>query len=148
MFHWTHEFCELIESLPEMENSVKPEVKCSLVYIAGYVIRKDTNLKEDSFGYFEKYGGFTSSLNRGGLVQAGDSACQWTIFCYIAFQSVCEKVCRNSLREIFMDISEYYGFEMRQNNCFVMSNILLNNLCKTSNLPSEKETKQKVLKLS
>ena len=87
VFHWTHELCELIESLPEIENSVKTEVKCSLVYIAGYVIRKDTNLKEDSFRYFEKYGGFTSSLSRGGLVQAGDCACQWTIFCYIAFQS-------------------------------------------------------------
>ena len=148
VFHWTHELCELIESLPEMENSVKTEVKCSLVYIAGYVMRKDTNRKEDSFRYFEKYGGFTSSLSRGGLVQAGDCASQWTIFCYIAFQSVSDKVCRNSLSEIFMDISQYYGFEMRQHNCFVMSNILLNNFCKISNLPSEKEPKQKVLKLS
>ena len=98
-------------------------------------------VKEDSFRYFEKYGGFTSSLSRGGLVQAGDCACQWTIFCYIAFQSVSDKVCRNSLSEIFMDISQYYGFEMRQHNCFVMSNILLNNFCKISNLPSEKEPK-------
>lgn len=147
-FHWTQELCELIESLPVMENSVKKEVKCSLVYIAGYVVRKDANLKEDSFRYFEEYGGFTSSLNRGGLVQAGDSACQWSIFSYIVFQLVCDKVCRNSLSEILMDISQYYNFEMSKNSCFVMSNILLNNYCKITNLPSYKEPKQKVLKLS
>ncbi|GFN97237.1 group XV phospholipase a2 [Plakobranchus ocellatus] len=74
--HWTHEMCEMVEELPNMEYSVKDDVKYSLVYIAGYVIRKDKEVVEDSSSYFEKFGSFTLSLSRGGLVQAGDSACQ------------------------------------------------------------------------
>ena len=148
LIDWTQELCELIESLPEMENDVKPEVKSSLVYIAGYVKRRDTSFKDDTYCYFEKYGQYTSSLSRGGLVEAGDSACQWAIFCYISFKLVCDKICRNSLSEIFLDISQYYNFEMTQQNCFVMSNILLNNFCKVTNKPSDKEPKQKLLKLS
>ncbi|GFO34545.1 group XV phospholipase a2 [Plakobranchus ocellatus] len=81
--HWTHEMCEMLEELPNMEHSVKDDVKYSLVYIAGYVIRKDKEVLEDSCSYFEKFGIFTLSLSRGGLLQAGDSACQWTIFCHM-----------------------------------------------------------------
>ncbi|GFN97236.1 RNA-directed DNA polymerase from mobile element jockeylike [hydra vulgaris] [Plakobranchus ocellatus] len=78
--YWTHEMCEMVEELPNMEYSVKDDVKYSLVFIAGYVIRKDKEVVEDSCSYFEKFGTFTLSPSRGGLVQAGDSACQWTIF--------------------------------------------------------------------
>ncbi|GFO14770.1 group XV phospholipase a2 [Plakobranchus ocellatus] len=145
--HWTHEMCEMVEELPNMEHSVKDDVKYSLVYIAGYVIRKDKEEVEDSCSYFEKFGAFTLSLSRGGLFQAGDSVCQWTIFCYMMFQSVWEKVCRNSLNEIFIEISQNYGFKMDKHHCFALSNILFNNLCNITNLPSDKEPKQKVLKL-
>ncbi|GFO14883.1 group XV phospholipase a2 [Plakobranchus ocellatus] len=141
--------CEMVEELPNMEHSVKDDVKYSLVYIAGYVIRKDKEVVEDSCSYFEKFGAFTLSLSRGGSSSGRrDSACQWTIFCYMMFQSVWEKVCRNSLSEIVMEISQYYGFKMEKHHCFALSNILFNNLCNITNLPSDKEPKQKVLKLS
>ncbi|GFN86072.1 hypothetical protein PoB_001257800 [Plakobranchus ocellatus] len=59
--HWTHEMCEMVEELPNMEHSVEGDVKYSLVFIAGYVIRKDKEVVEDSCSYFEKFGTFTLS---------------------------------------------------------------------------------------
>lgn len=151
-FVWPEEVCELINNLPDLECSIKDEVKQSLVYIAGYVTRKDAVCDEeedaDTFNYFEKFGSFTSHLDRGGLKKANDFTCQWTIFSYIVFQSIANYVCRKSLSNALYRISEMFDFHVKEHHCHILSNIFFNNLCKLSNMPSHKEPKQKILKLS
>ena len=68
------------------------------MHIAGYVSRKNpSEVDEDTYDYYEMYGGYTMALVRGGLVAAGDILCQWTIFCFIMFDHAKNNVCRTSL---------------------------------------------------
>ena len=89
------EICELIEDLTslELEEILPVDTIMGLVYIAGYVIRKDER-DEDSTVLSEKYGDFVRSLNRGGLSLPGDSVCQWVIFCFMVFHKVASESCR------------------------------------------------------
>ena len=84
------ESSEAVDNLPVLVTFVHADVMQSLVYIAGYITRKDKKPsgEEDTFLYFERYGCYTRALNRGGLSIPGDSACQWTIFCYIIFNLI------------------------------------------------------------
>ena len=90
----------------------------ALVYIAGYIVRKDTEI-DDSHEYYEKYGSFTDNLNRGGLSLPGDSACQWTFFSYIMFKIVTDHVCRKSLSNILVLISEMHMLNMNRSQAFI-----------------------------
>ena len=82
----------------------------SLVYIAGYITRKDPELTENqlleqSTFYYQKYGKFIASLDRGGLNIPSDGCCQWTIFSFyfangryfpfILFNTIKEKYVEN-----------------------------------------------------
>lgn len=140
--------CEIFDKLPNLEQSINDDVKNALIYIAGYVIRKDVNIVEDSTNYFDKYGKLTAELNRGGLCVPGDAVCQWVIFCYIMFNNVSSNVCRLSLCNLMMLISETYGFNMERVHGNILANIFLNNYCYLYTPVSDKEPKQKVLKLS
>ena len=98
---------EIFGNLSELEQSISLETKMSLVYIAGYVTRKDKELCENELLaqtnlYYEKSGHFTVSLDRGGLNVPSDCACQWTSFCFIMFNTVKDKVCRRSLCNIIV----------------------------------------------
>ena len=58
------------DSLPDLESSVSEEMKENLIYISGYVTRKlnvDGKDYDDSYCYYEKYGRYLASLDRGGL---------------------------------------------------------------------------------
>ena len=79
----------------------------SLVYIAGYICRND-NESDDTKWYFEKFDSFTESINRGGLPIPNDNVCQFCIFSYIIFHEVVNKVCRNSLCNILMLVSDIF----------------------------------------
>lgn len=147
------ESAEIFDTLELLETSVTIETKIALVYIAGYVTRKDGDMSEEELFdtttfYFDKFGDFTDKIDRGGLRIPTDLAVQWSIFCFIIFQSIKESVCRNSLSGIFADISIYYGFRMQPQHCRILANIFLNNYCHLSTPNSSKETKLKVLKLS
>ena len=88
----------------------------SLVYIAGYVTRKDGELSEEqllgqTFFYSNKHGKYLNSLDRGLLKIPTDDACQWTIFAYIMFCAIKDETCRMSLISVLMFISEYYSLE-------------------------------------
>ena len=75
----------MIDNLPNIENKLDSDVIMSLVYIAGYIQRKDDTLG-DTFCYFDKYGDYLKDLNRGGLTVPGDLICQWVIFSYISME--------------------------------------------------------------
>ena len=87
-------------------------------------------------------------MDRGGLKIPTDSACQWTFFCYTMFQYVNSKVCRKSLSDIFIKISEFYDFDMTMEHSYTLSNILLKNFCKSETPRTGKEPAMKILKLS
>ena len=124
----------------------------ALVYVAGYVTRKDGTLSEEHLldlttFYFQKYGDYTHSVDRGGLNVPSDNACQWTFFCYIMFNTVKEKVCRLSLTNVFMSVSDFYSFNMERDHGDILANILLKNYCLQETPRSGKEPALKVLNL-
>lgn len=145
--------CETVDSLEELETSVPAETVAVLVYIAGYVTRKDpeadeeTLLEQTSF-YYDRFGQYTDALDRGGLKVPSDSACQWTIFCFIVFNVVKEAVCRKSFSRIAMSVSDLFEFGMEERHARILSNILLKNHCAASTPRSTKEPALKRLKLS
>lgn len=141
------------DHLNELEDRIPKETKISLVHMAGYVTRHDKELDEiesleTTTFYFDKYGSFTKSLDRGGLKIPTDSACQWTFFCFIMFNLVKDQVCRKSLTDLFIQISEVHDFGMKEHHGKILSNIFFKNYCLQETPISSKEPKQKVLKLS
>ena len=65
---------EVLDNLPTLEISLPIDVKETLVYIAGYMVRKDES-KDGAFIYFEKFGDFTEELSRGWLAKPNDTSC-------------------------------------------------------------------------
>ena len=122
------ESSEAVDNLPVLKTSVHADVKQSLVYIKGYITRKDNKPSgEGTFLYFERYGSYTRALNRGGLSIPGDSVCQWTIFCYIIFNLIKDIACRVSLIDIFQKISDFYMFNIEKHHSHILANILISN---------------------
>ena len=124
----------------------------SLFHIAGYVTCKDESegeedLLNETMFYATKYGNYTDGLNRGKLKIPVDRCCQWTFFCFILFGAVDDKVCQKSLQSIFFEISEYYGFRMKEHHAKIMANICLKNYCKAVTPRDSKEADIKVIKL-
>ena len=100
-------------NLDELEEVLDESSKMGLVHIAGYVERKEDEDKEhETFNYYEKYGNFTSHINRGGLHKPDDSTSQWVFMCYYLFSVVPKtEVCRTSLARYFFDLSECYSLD-------------------------------------
>ena len=144
------ESSEAVHNFPVLETYVHADVKQSLVYIAGYITRKDNKSsgEQDTLLYFDQYGCYTRALNRGRLSIPGDSVCQWTIFCYIIFNLIKDHVCRVSLIDIFQKISDFYMFNIEKHHSHILANILISKYCLTCCPKTHKETGQKVLKLS
>ena len=142
----------VFDSLDCLEDNIVRETKMSLVHVAGYVTRNDFVTESELFDttafYFEKYGDYTKLLDRGGLNIPTDDACQWAFFCYIIFNAVKDSICRKSLCNLFMLVSEMNDFGMRKEHGRILSNIFLKNYCADVTPRSTKETGQKVLKLS
>ena len=144
---------EIFHSLEQLEGEIPDATKMSLCHMAGYVTRKDpAETEERLLGtttfYFQKYGKFTNSLDRGGLKVPTDTACQWTFFGYIMFNAVKEVVCRKSLTNLLMIISDIHTFNMERRHGLILSNMFFKNHCVQNTPRSTKEAKQKVLKLS
>ena len=121
----------IFDNLPELEKSLSVDVKSTLVYISGYIIRKDfpanvTNA-DDTYEYYDKFSGYTKELNRGGLVIPYDAMCQFVFFAYILFHEIMNKVCKKSLCNALMVISDCYTLNVDRKHGTILSNILLNN---------------------
>ena len=89
---------EIFDGLPELESSVSEDTKMVLVYIAGYIAGNDSGsseeklLNETTF-YHRKYRQYLDAMDRGGLDIPTDNTCHWSVFCFILFNAVKEKVC-------------------------------------------------------
>ena len=121
------DMCDVLDNLPELEKSLPFDTIMTLVYIAGYIVRKDDERLERSYFYYEQYGNFLKDLNRGGLHIPYDAACQWVVYSYAMFKVLAEVCCRTSLCNTLVLISEMYGFNMDQRHGMILSNILFKN---------------------
>ena len=149
-FTLSERMCDILDCLPEMQASISADSMMALVYIAGFLISKDKEEANggDSYFYYEKYGGFTADLNRGGLHIPGDFVCQWVIYGYVMFHEVVHHCCRKSLCHILTTISELYDLNINKSYPPRLANILFNNYCCLYSPKSTQEPRQKVLKLS
>ena len=126
---------EIFDSLPESESSVPEDTKMVLVYMAGYIARNDSGsseeklLNETTF-YHRKYGQYLDAMDRGELNIPTDDTRQRSIFCFILFNAVKEKICRKSFCNLRMMVSEYCDFDMEKRHGIILWNILLKNLAK------------------
>ena len=136
-----------------MESSLDSATKQKLVYVAGYVTRRDEEMTEEeslacTTFYYDSFGDFTKELDNDGINVPSDSACQFIFFSYILFQTIKDNVCGVSLANILYYVSEFYDFNMEKRHCKIFSNTLLNYHCKDQTPLLDKEPCQKVLKLS
>ena len=104
-------------------------------------------LNETTF-YHHKCGQYVDVMDRSGLNIPTDNTCQWSIFCFILFNAVKEKVCRKSFCNLCKTVSEYYDFEMEKRHGVILSNILSKNLAKVTSPRLGKEPAHKMIKLS
>ena len=109
--------------MPELEKSVQIDTKAGLVYIAGYIVRNEVEEQEEAKSYYGELGDYTPEINRGGLKIPNDNVCQRTIFSYISFNEIVSKVCRKSLCNLLMLISESFNFNMERKHAISLSNI-------------------------
>ena len=77
-----------------------------------------------------------------------DSTSQLSVFCFILFNAVKEKVCRKFFCNLCMMVSKYYDFDMEKRHGVILSNILLKDLAKVTSPRLGKEPALKMLKLS
>ena len=113
--------------------------------MAGYVTRHDDlsedDLLEVTMFYFQKYGSFTSSLDRGGMKVPTDKAGRLAFFSFILFNTVEDKFCRKSLTNLLVLVSQMHTFNMTRKHALTLSNIFFNNHCKQMTPCLRKETK-------
>ena len=138
--------CEIIKNLPDLQKSLTKTVLMSLIYIAGYVEKKDDNC--DSYVYATEYGNYLHELSREELNVPGDTIDQFAIYGYIFFYQVSEITCCKSFTRILMIVSDIYRLDVNRNHGFILSNVLFNNHCKLYSPRSKKEPPQKLFKIA
>ena len=129
-FKLTEKVCDILDCLPEMQSSICNDSMMGLVYKAEYLVAKEGQIHQgDSYFYYDKYGGYTAYLNRGGLHTPGDFVCQWVIYSYVMFHEVVQHCCRKSLCKVLTIIAELYDLTIHDRYPPRLANILFNNYC-------------------
>ena len=143
------EECDVIDQVDEIEQALEEEVFSGMLYVAGYIQRKcGYDDPCDTKYYYDSYGYFIDSMNRGGLLIPYDGLVQWSLFCFIIFNSFTGDVCRSFMVNVFLHVATKYNFYVEEKHCRTLSNIFLKNFSIMNTPGSSKETKLKVLKLS
>ena len=118
---------ELLDNLHDLESSINQLTLITIVYIAGYVQKSEIKIYDDTTNYYQKYGDYLNSLNRGGLQIPTDTLVQWSLFCFLFFQGATGPLCRTFCVTQFQFIAAKYGLKITKKQCRVYSNILLKN---------------------
>jgi len=138
----------VFHNLSEIESQLTKEVKMSLVYIAGYVVRNDAPNDNDTFYLYEEFGDYIRGMNCGGLCIPRDNICQWVFYSYALFHHLYSNTCKVSICNCFMMTSDFNCFEnVLRKHGRILANIFFNNYCSLYSPRSSKEPKLKVLKL-
>ena len=138
----------LIDALADLEEFVNKETLMAIVYIGGYIQKCEKESFDDTLLYYQEYGAYLKSLNRGGLQIPSDNIVQWVIFCHIFFKEIPSGKCRKFHIKMFLFIADNYSFEVTKKQCQVLSNILMKNFAVINTPSSTKEKCLKVIKLS
>lgn len=142
---------DILENLDSLENSLSSDVLSALLYVSGYIQKTCGVVQEfDSMLYYDNYGIYLDSINRGKLTIPYDTLVQWVIFSFILFTQIPDEDldCRNNISNKFFVISELYDFNVTLKHCRTFANILINNKTRQITPKSTKEANLKVLKLS
>ena len=143
---------EIFDKLLDLESFISPDTSMALIYISGYTTRNIMSYQKMSFWkrplFTTKNMDNTDLIDRGGLNIFSDNTCQWVIHSFLIFNTIKGLVCRTSLSNILIMVSEFYNFEMQRHHRNILSNIFLNNLCQLQTPRSNKKPAQKILKLS
>ena len=128
MYNLDEDGISLLNQLAEHEESIPHETKMSLVYMAGYVTRKDEmserELLDSTMFYHQKYGAYLDEIDRGGLKIPTDTTCQWVMFSYVMFNYVRSHVCRTSLVDVLKAVAYTYALDtISHNNAMTLVNI-------------------------
>lgn len=89
------------DPLPDVETDITKDIK--MFYIAEYITRKTCLAEEEIFSdtfYYHAYGSFLKEMGCGDLKVPLDTTVQLVFFCFIMFNAVKSKICRNSLTKI------------------------------------------------
>ena len=62
--------------------------------------------------YLQEYGNFLKEIYHGNLKIPLDTSIQWMLLCFIMFDGVKLKTCRNPLTKIFKSVSIMFHFDM------------------------------------
>ena len=92
---------EVFDNLPTLDMFLPIDVKETLVYIAGYTVRKDEST-EGTSNYFDKFRDFAVELSHGVLAKPNDTSCQFVFSGHILLReimhvnkkSLCNGYCR------------------------------------------------------
>ena len=85
----------------ELESSFPEHTKMALVYIVGYIMRNDSMLSEEKLWhettfYHQTYGQYLDEI------EVVTNTFQRSMFCFILFNAVKEKVCRKTFCDLCM----------------------------------------------
>ena len=73
--------CQTFDLLPDLETSIPKDIKVSLYYIAGYVMKKIIRLKRKylmiTTFYYQEYGDFLKEIQHSDLQIPPDTIVQW-----------------------------------------------------------------------
>ena len=97
--------------------------------------------------YFHNYGFYLNAIDRDKLTKPFDFIVEWAAYCYILFCQT-ELNCRNNVMKKIMLISNKFNYDVTKNHCKSLANIFINNKCHIISPESNKEAKQKIIKLS
>ena len=136
---------EIMDNLSALEENIQEDTLLSIIYIAGYIQKKNGYEYDDTVFYYQKFGSYFDSLDRGGLctmLYSGHCSAL-SYFCQFS-----EQLCRTFLVKQFLFISEKFNFGLTENHSRTLSNILLKNYSILRSPGSSKETQLKILKLT
>ena len=103
---------------------------------------------DDSCLYYEEYGAYFKSLNRGKLEIRFDFMVQFTLFSYFYFTKFYKLTFSHKfLGDKFMFISEQYHLNATKKHCKVLTNIYFKNFVHLKTLKSTREASMKLAKL-
>lgn len=142
----------VVDVLPLLADEISADVKEVLVYIAGYLSFKYTDV-EDTYEEHAAHGMYLNCLNRGNLSIPPDSVVHFVYFMYVAFAYLSsDKVpCFTLVMKCAQHVCGTYGLILDSDAkavCRSMCNILLNKYTRKYHTPTRKEPLIKQAKFS
>ena len=113
---------EIVDNLSDLETTITKETLCSLVYIAGYVM-KGTDCVDDTTCYYERYGDYLKNPKRGGLTIPSDKLVQWTISCVILINQLPGEFCWTFLLRRFRVLAKKHSLNISEGHSRKLANI-------------------------